>query len=71
MIINKNIKEDSMKQTELPMHHEPCFKDIVIRRTKQCIDEGYFKDWDSAYLAMTEFLQFEIKNESEKKNAEL
>jgi len=59
-----------MEQTELPMHHEPCFEDIVIRRTKQCIDEGYFNDWDSSYQAMTEFLKFELENEREKNNAE-
>ena len=44
---------------------------VRIRRTKQCIDEGYFKDWDSSYQAMTEFLQFELKNEREKNNAKL
>jgi len=60
-----------MRQTELPMLHDSCIKDILTRRTKQCIDEGYFKDWNSAYQAMTEFLQYEIKTEREKKNAEL
>tara|TARA_R100001377_G_scaffold72038_1_gene47767 strand:- start:843 stop:1025 length:183 start_codon:yes stop_codon:yes gene_type:complete len=60
-----------MKQKELPMYHEPCFEDIITKRTIQCLNEGYFTNWNSAYLAMTEFLQFEIKTEREKKNAEL